>query len=141
MQWSAVGTNKAAVVGFNAKGEFFNNHPQSETKKVGDAVSCAGLGRRQKRDIPGTGFICPLPGVDIIRDIVTNCTENIDYDPQYLRYWAEQLDPCPCTSSMAREDIGRFVKQNEMCYVSGRRLSIPNVTNSLTQQCCYDEQG
>ena len=145
MQWSAVGANKktVAVVGFNAKGEYFSNHPQSKTLNVADAISCTGLGRRQKRSTPRPGIPCRNdPGEDIlvIANLITNCiteTNNIGYDPQEL---AGQLDPCPCTLNMAREDIGRFVEQpgKEMCYVSGRKLSIDGMTTSLTQQCCYD---
>lgn len=61
MQWSSVGENKAAVIGFSAKGEFFNNHPQSGTENVASAVSCSKLGRREKRFLDPSDDLCQFP--------------------------------------------------------------------------------
>ena len=148
MQWSSVGNNKAAVVGFNAMGEFFNNHPQSGTQNIASSISCTELGRRKRRFVNiNDNFICPMPAVNcheyegIFKEMCYCISRlsvdlNITFTPDEV---VDKLDPCPHTSEQAQNDKGRFVKQklnDSLCYVSGRTVVINDI--SFTQQCCYD---
>lgn len=155
MQWSAVGANRPAVVGYNARGDYYSNHPSSGFAAVGNSVSCTfRLGRRQARQAP------PPSVNNIMMDLGTNmsvaqqheeCVTAINNDvfltgdtPENL---LEYLEPCPYTLQQVRDDFGRFVLQNEsfpssICYVSAKFISMQRVERfSLTQQCCYYENS
>ena len=143
MQWSSVGENKAAVIGFSAKGEFFNNHPQSGTENVASAVSCSKLGRREKRFLDPSDDLCQFPtdGCDMLPEPFSQicyCQSRLESDITFnVDEVVNQLDPCPDTVDKARADTGRFVKQTgTACYVSGRTVVINGT--SFTQQCCYN---
>ena len=140
MQWSSVGENKAAVIGFNAEGEFFYNHPQSGTENIANAVSCTNLGRRQRRsEDPDTclmfGEACDMHP-DPVKQ-VCYCASRLDDDTAFdVDEVINRLDPCPPTLAQASIDTGRFVMQKDStCYVSGRTVVMNS--NSFTQQCCY----
>ena len=142
MQWSSVGENKVAIVGFSAKGEFFKNHPQSGTQNIANAVSCPK--RRHRRDIDPASYahlvstnLCDMPD-DLFR-LMCLCNSRLDDDIRFrVNEVVNQLYPCPPTLEQAKADTGRFVRQNDDCYVSGKRV-IMNGTY-FTQQCCYHEE-
>ena len=155
IQWSALGRNRAAVVGFNAEGDFFGNHPLSGFPAIGDAVSCTfELGKRRRRqddETPPANMLMELPADPELRVKVESCLTTFDFDTDVLllgtdaESLAAMLEPCPCARSQADNDHGRFVKQNgaPLCYVSSKPLNIRllAVGISLTQQCCYDTNG
>lgn len=152
IQWSALGRNRAAVVGYNAEANFFNNHPLSGLTGVGDAVSCTfDIGRRRKRQDMPNNMPMPLPADDRVRGAVRRCLQLEEQDrfsylgttetPETL---AEKLDPCPCSMQQAMEDEARFMKYDDdddkTCFVSTMPVEdlLPIIgTISLTQMCCY----
>ena len=148
MQWSSVGTNKAAVVGYNAKSNFFYNHPLSGRHGIEYAVSCTNPGRRRKRN-ENNDDTCGLTEINCEEAINMNvpiiaqmckCSNKLNNtDSNLITNVLQSLDHCPPTRQLAMQDVGRFVKQDDKCYVSGRRVVMNNI--SFTQQCCYDDAG
>lgn len=155
IQWSALGRNRAAVVGFNAEGNFFGNHPLSGFSSVGDAVSCTfELGkrrRRQEEEMPPANMLTELPADPELRVKVEDCLNTFDFDAGALLFGtdpedlAEQLEPCPCSKSQADLDHGRYTRQMGLpqCYVSTKPINVRLLATqiTLTQQCCYDNNG
>lgn len=157
MEWSSLGQSRAAVVGFNSEGNFFQNHPASGFASVADIVSC-GVNqgrRRRKRQEPEP--LPPIMQLDVdpdIRNSAAECNDrrNLDQillqDPNQL---AVSLSGCPCppTQGQAMIDAARFVEHSNspLCYVS----TVPNcnaeaqvqgaVTVTAAHQCCYDNNG
>ena len=154
IQWSALGTNRAAVVGYNSEANFFENHPLSGLSGIGDAVSCTfDIGKRRKRQgaMPNN-MPMPLPADANVQRLVGQCLSfearnQLAYlgtipqeTPETL---ADRLDPCPCTPDQAIQDHARFIKHNDQnndCYISSKprsvRLGALGII-SLTQMCCY----
>ena len=59
---------------------------------------------------------------------------------------AEMLNPCPCTKYQAESDIGNVRKQiglPHQCYISTNPVEYNSFLFrlTLTQQCCYGEEG
>lgn len=154
IQWSALGRNKAAVVGYNSEANFFENHPLSGLSNIGDTVSCTfDIGKRRKRqnNMPNN-MPMPLPADDNIRRLVNLCLQRENFDislyigteesPQSL---ADKLEQCPCSLQQATEDRARYIRLEDdtrNCYVSAQtipvRLQLGEI--SLTQMCCYVDQ-
>ena len=156
IQWSALGRNRAAVVGYNSEGNAFENHPLSGLTNIGDTVSCTfDIGRRRKRqnnDRPNN-MPMPLPADDGIRTLVRQClvlaqTESIVFTAsrQSPNSLAEMLDPCPCTPQQAEADRARYMKlpdDTKNCYISANPLRVLLAAQGqigLTQMCCYVNQ-
>ncbi len=58
---------------------------------------------------------------------------------------AQQLSPCPCLQLHTQED-DRFVLQSEtmdLCYLSSNpiTMNLPILQLTVTQQCCYHQNG
>ena len=158
IQWSALGRNRAAVVGFNAKGINFGNHPSSGFSAVGNAVSCTfDLGKRRKRqdgDMPVGNMGMPLPADETVAAQIANCRlavgadERLLFDPLVsISTLADMLGPCPCTRGQANLDRARYRQQADLpqCYHSVSSveftLFLSGVRTTLTQQCCYANNG
>lgn len=148
IQWSSLGTNRAAVVGYNGVTSFYN-HPLSGFSSIGESISCTGeIGRRQKRQSVGqpTNMAIPLPVDPTLRMLINNCRRAATQDGVHLigttpDELASMLEPCPCSLYQVNSDLGRFVRfsNNPPCYLSGPRIvNLPLGRISLTQQCCYD---
>ena len=147
MQWSSVGENNSAVVGFNAMGEFFYNHPQSGTQNIADAVSCVEHSQRSNciNDMESNTIIMMVTqfNCDNITDdekrLICNCESRLENDISFdVDIVVGQLYPCPPTLEQARADAGRFVLQNNtFCYVSRETVIVDGTC--FTQQCCYLE--
>lgn len=152
VQWSSLGRNRAAVVGFNSEGYFFENHPLSGFSGVGDAVSCTfSIGKRRKRqngDMPNN-LPMILPAEDEVMAAVEECLAAEARDefalfgfagtPQTL---ADMLDPCPCSVQQAIADHARFRQLDDPsnCYVSSTPVNVMLLVLgqiTLTQMCCY----
>ena len=140
MQWSTSG-NAAAVIGFNAGGNIYHNHPLSGTKLIREAVDCS------MNNI--TNMLLTLPSTPSAYNIVPRrCLMKYSEDKNILsgsdiNALAEMLEPCPCTFRQAILDMGRYIRQNghSLCYVSSKPLPVDTPTGrrlQLTQQCCFD---
>lgn len=151
IQWSSVGTNRSAVVGFNSEGNEFGNHPLSGFSDIGDAVSCtAQVGKRRKRQRETTNDKMKLPTNETLQNLIKRCVVADMLDKILLlgentTELAQQLEPCPFTRDQALVDYGRFVEQENLsqCFVSTNPVEVQVLltTISLTQQCCYDGMG
>ena len=149
VEWSALGRNQAAVVGFNTIDSFYN-HPLSGFPGIGDGVSCTRQLRRRKRQMEPFNMNLELPVDQNLRERVDSCL--VTYNRDILNTFGvdvntllEKLEsyPCPCHLSHAYNDNGRFQQQRGLtnCYVSTRYIEVPEALLSrltLTQQCCYD---
>ena len=158
MQWSGLNQNQGAVIGFDAEGNYFGNHPLSGSSSIGEAVSCTfdNNMRRKKRELQQTDPICNLTP-DPPPDFRTECQQMGQDDISLFRKLfganhreaprtlADMFGPCPCTKDHADNDLGRYIKQPSdtiigvECYVSGKPITVQ--TLNLTQQCCYTEDG
>ena len=155
MQWSAVGRNKAAVVGYNAQSDFFKNHPLSGFSGIEDAVSCAvQLGNRRRRQSvqPSDDTLSErMPTDEEVEEAVGTCLTMIELDTRVTLIGfepeniAEMLDSCPCTLSQIEADFGRYVQLSDspLCFVSAKPqiVRLITVSTTLTQLCCYDTQS
>ena len=155
IQWSSLGRNRPAVVGFNAMGAYFMNHPLSGFTEIGSAVSCiVDAGQKRKRQNDTSNMIIQLPVDNNVANTLSDCLTRYRADitlliisqlinpqgpgdPQSL---AAMLDPCPCTQNQARLDRGRYTLFNNNCYISARPTLVQLQAIgqiSLTQMCCY----
>ena len=160
IQWSSLGRNRAAVVGFNAEGDFFGNHPLSGFSDIGDAVSCtfdAGKKRRKRAGARCVSMPLPLPNDPVIRRLVQQCLDVYNSDRLLLnverrfrpnitnQVLATRLDPCPCFLTQVTADTARFMQlpDSPSCYVSSTSVteSLQLEPIQLTQMCCYDDNG
>ena len=149
IEWSALGRNQAAVVGFNAIDSFYN-HPLSGFSGIGDGVSCTRQLRRRKRQMEPFNMNLKVPVDENLRERVALCLDTYNRDRDLYTFGTdvdsllEMLEsyPCPCYRDHAREDVGRFQQQRELpnCYVSTRYVDVQLFLSrlTLTQQCCYD---
>ena len=148
IEWSSVGENNLAVVGFNANGPFdeeseipFKNYRLSGLRGVGGTIAC--------EYNPITNFIVRLPSTQRQRNQI-ECIKALDTDSDILQgektysELAEMLKPCPCTLSQVSQDGARFIRQANSalnCYVSTNPVEVlvakTNDKLTLTQQCCY----
>ena len=157
--------NQGAVIGFDAEGNYFGNHPLSGSSSIGDAVSCTfDIRKRRKRNVQAAGQACDLNppigmGFGDVLGAVRICLrlngEDVDRfnrlfegEPNVMTVpnrLAGLFGPCPCTEDHARNDLGRYIKQptgtvfGVECYVSGKPIVMR--TLNLTQQCCYSADG
>ncbi len=85
MQWSSLGRNKAAVVGYNSEGNFFQNHPASGYDIVADIISC-GIKQenRRKRQAPiMTNIPMNLPTDPVLRERARKCISSYNREVQF----------------------------------------------------------
>ncbi len=152
MQWSSLGRNRAAVVGYNSEGNFFQNHPSSGSATVADIISC-GINQENRR--MGELRVMPvnLPVDQIVREGAEQCISKYNMDANLLRIDPTELAklvrdyPCPLTLTQIVNDPARFTLQTQSprCYVS--TISVESKKPPLpfsiyaTQQCCYDIQN
>ena len=151
IQWSSVGQNGWAVVGFNAGTSsdnvesFFKNYRLSGLEGVGGNVSC------EVKTSNITNLIIRLPATEFPEQKnKLNCILALQEDRAILggetthAELAEMLDPCPCTRKQAVEENARFVPQtcpNTDCFISASpkifEILSTKTTLTVTQQCCY----
>ena len=155
LQWSGVGTNQAAVVGFNAEGTYYGNHPLSGFSSIGESVSCPTTsdGRRRKRQQDEqddmTNMFMDLPVNMALNQMRMSCAQWKNDDERFVTLdeipiLAAMLRPCPCTQKQARKDTNFIVfPEAQGCYLSiGPKIinrTSSDIQLELTQQCCYDD--
>ena len=154
MQWSGLGQSRAAVVGYNAEGNFFENHPSSGFATVADTISC-GVNqerRRKRQDDPLQRIPMQLPTDPILRMRAQACIRRYLQEINLFQINPNELAdvvndyPCPPKLDQAITDAARYVlhTKSPLCYVSSvSRMSdiAEAITVSATQQCCYDDNG
>lgn len=153
MQWSNLGHSQAAVVGYNAEGNFFQNHPSSGFATIAEIVSCGANQERRKRQGNGqTRMPLLLPRDPEKRRRARRCNLFFDREVSFFMITSDVLAtlvadyPCPRKLNQAVADAARFVLHtaSPLCYVSSvfRARTFRTVhTATATQQCCYDNTG
>ena len=157
MQWSTLGQSRAAVVGYNAEGNFFENHPSSGFATVGQTISCGFNQERRKRqdEDPLSRIPMQLPTDDDLKIKAEACVARFRMEVNLFKINPTRLAtaladyPCPSKLDQAITDAARFVLHTTapLCYVSsvsrvGNDISESrSITVSATQQCCYDNNG
>ena len=156
IQWSGLNQNQGAVIGFDAEGNYFGNHPLSGSSSIGEAVSCTfDINKRRKRNAQQTGQVCDLTSnqLAVTGNFAMECRRIGRQDislflklfgqdhERDLGTFVNMFDPCPSTMTQINNDLGRYIKQASdtitgvECYVSGK--PIVRLSLNLTQQCCY----
>lgn len=154
VRWSSVGRNSEAVVGFNAEGNEFVNHPLSGFSDIGDSISCTSqMGKRRKRQTGGSmpnNIRHRFPSGGNLQNQIKQCLDAEQFDKVLLTGTdpsdlAEMLEPCPCSRDQVLADYGRFRQQDGLpqCYLSTNPLEVQVLLGriTVTQQCCYDGSG
>ena len=144
MQWT--GYWQHGVVGYNAEGEFYDNHPASGFEVVNNSVACA-------NDMYGSPWSNVLYKISLAPDYQLKakrkCLMMIRKDEERLQSIGndvqERLEPCPCSIWQAEGDFGRFQKEgfNGTCYVQRfpLRVNSPEGAAFFSQECCYSAKG
>ena len=155
MQWSSLGQSRAAVVGYNAEGNFFQNHPSSGFSTIADAISCGVPQRRRRKrqnNEPDPRIPMELPTDPGLRMRAQQCIRRFLREINLFRINPAALAsavadyPCPPKLDQAITDAARYVlhSTSPLCYVSSvsRTSDLSQaITVSATQQCCYDENA
>ena len=144
MQWT--GYWKHGVVGYNAKGDYYENHPAAGYDVVGVSVACA-------NDLYGTPwnnliFKTSLPP-DFKLTAKKECQAMYKSDQQRIQtsisIIGEILEPCPCTLWQVWRDWARFRWDwnNYLCFAQRFpvQVALAEGTAYFTQQCCYASWG
>ncbi len=158
VEWSAVGSGRAAVQGYNEAGNHFFNHRLSGYLAIGDAVSCISKqGKKRKRAIDDSDPIC-IPVRPELNLLIRTCKQleifNVDIlfigldrsVSDSLNEIAKLLPSCPRTRMQADLSSAVFRPQPDLnksqCYVSIVPVPVRNLIQAkevnVTQQCCYN---
>ena len=144
MQWS--GNWQHAVVGYNARGDTFSNHPASGFEVVKTAVACP---NKLLYKVPWNNIVYKIsPPPDFKRQQQKKCNvymrnlERIENEEVIMRV-IEQLEPCPCIDWQAQRDWNRFRSElsNGFCFVQRFAIEVSELEGKFTQQCCYAPRG
>ena len=149
MGWS--GLWQHAVVGYNARGNSYTNHPASGFDVISTAVACP---NNLFYQVPWSNIvykISPPPGQ---REIYLQTCRSWAkrFDPGLLKIndddveeISKQLEPCPCTAWQAWRDWGRFRRDftEGLCFIQRSTFSqqMEDLELKFTQKCCYAAWG
>ena len=156
MQWSGLEEGKAAVIGLVFEATFYQNHAASGFAAVADIVSCGvSQERRRKRQTrrmtrnrimkAGTGLQTENR-VDTCIDRFNRDVTTMIIKPTDLANLVSDV-PCPPNLQQAVLDVARYslYTKSPFCYVSALPKKSEDVSNagavSVTQQCCYEDNG
>ena len=143
MGWS--GLWQHAVVGYNARGNSYTNHPASGFDVIRTAVACP---NNLLHQVPWNNIVYKIsPHPDLKAILKQQCTKlfRLDYykeiPSQSPKDISEKLEPCPCTVWQARRDWGRFRPEfsQGLCYI--QRFTLRVRSGRFTQKCCYAPLG
>ena len=143
MQWS--GYWRHAVVGYNAHGDFFDNHPLSGLDQIDTAVACP---NNISFQVPWNNLVYKIsPPPDYKNAQIVKFLDLYQKDvnilsPEEVIDISEKLEPCPCSGLQAWRDWGRFRFDwfhsdwyRRICFL--QRFPIVRSDGSFTQRCCY----
>ena len=138
MGWSGYWDDWRAIIGYNANGEYYKNHPASGYDNLAEAVSCQNKICNVLQSSLVYNLSLPSSDVDKIRSDCINLYDEdvaLHGDNASIASIAAQLEPCPCTFWQAWFDFGRFRWQfsEYLCFI---QRSPANFTTAV-QQCCY----
>ena len=143
LEWS--GNWQHAVVGINARGDTFSNHPASGFKVVKTAVACP---NNLLYKVPWSNIVYKIsPPPNFEKEQRMKCQKLYKEDLKTIgsegdiKQVLKQLEPCPCSAWQARRDWGRFRSElsNGFCFV--QRIAVELWGFKFTQQCCYAPTG
>ena len=149
LEWT--GYWRHGVVGYNANGEHYDNHPASGFEVVGTSIACSNY-------FNGTPWSNVIFKTSIPPDFVLmakkECQIRFQRDQKRIQSSIGQieqlLEPCPCTFFQAWTDWARFRWDwvnldwiNFICFVQRFPVSreVEEGTAYFTQQCCYSPWG
>ena len=138
MQWSGYWLH--AVVGYNANGDHFRNHPASGYSEIANAVACQNTYCNVSTSSLQYKLSLPPSFSDQKK---TRCLDIYNEDIQIVGEQQSVLDisshlePCPCTWWQAWRDRGRFAWQwsDYLCFIQ----RFPSNQSTSIQQCCYSD--
>ena len=148
MGWS--GLWQHAVVGYNARGNSYTNHPASGFDVISTAVACP---NNLLYQVPWSNIAYKIsPPPDQKRTLIEQCNNLLSKDYRVVRLRdnniydiSEMLEPCPCTAWQAWRDWGRFRREfsQGLCFVQRSTLVQParGSEKQFTQKCCYAPWG
>ena len=135
--WSGYWDGWRAVVGYNANGDYYKNHPASGYDTLPEAVSCQNKACGTDTSNLFYNLSLPLSAVDKIRSDCINLYDEdvaLHGDNVSIANIVAQLEPCPCSIWQVWRDWGRFRWQFSESYCFIQRFP----TNlDAVQQCCY----
>ena len=129
------GYYKYATIGFNARGEYYQNHPFSGLS-VANNVACDG-GSQWNTLVYRLHL-----HVDFVQQKRAQCLqmykkdENL-LDGSYISFLASQAEPCPCSFRQAWRDWRFQIDWRNDPYCFYQRFPILGLTAAAAQYCCY----
>ena len=148
MGWS--GLWQHAVVGYNARGSSYTNHPASGFDVISTAVACP---NNLLYQVPWSNIVYKISNPpDQKRTLIEHCNSLLSKDYRVVRLRdnniydiSEMLEPCPCTAWQAWRDWGRFRREfsQGLCFVQRSTFVQParGSEKQFTQKCCYAPWG
>ena len=140
MQWSGLSW-RFAVVGYNAHGDVFDNHPVSGLEPIGTAVACP---NNVHFRVPWNNLVYHIsPPPDHKRTQIMMCLNLYHKDVMKwgtendMQEISQKLEPCPCFVQQAWIDWGRFRYDwsSGICFL--QLFPLPENNGVFTQKCCY----
>ena len=158
IEWSTIG-REPAVVGYNAGGDFYENHRSSGFDTIGFDVSCVIQLGQTKRQTKETNTMATEVGqnqqqVKKMTECQRDLMEDTSIFPDNEIEKFASMEACPCSLSHAQFDP-RFqvdpvkINQNDVgnCYIQ-TLLTTGTATPPFGiyeyeygEQCCYNEAG
>ncbi len=152
VEWSTIGS-EPAVVGYNAAGDYFNNHRSSGYDTVNYDVACVlEVGNTTKRAALMNTVHTPVAANPAIVQALQACSEYEIRDQQLFDNTQFQnilnnAGPCPCTASQAQKD-GAFTRDTDAtnptptCYHGPEKTGQSQLGDvQYNRVCCYTTSG
>ena len=144
MGWS--GYTQHAVVGYNARGDSFTNHPVSGFEVINTAVACP---NNLFYQVAWSNIVYKISQPpDFKRNQLFECFRLIGEDNKHgsnniIEAISGQLEPCPCSAWQAMRDWGRFRSEQSqgLCFIQRFPLVLDSSKTKFTQECCYRPWG
>ncbi len=148
LEWSTIGS-ESAVVGYNAGGDYFDNHRSSGYYTVGNDVACVieAETASSRNQALTTTQTTTLGANQALVTSAQDCQKELDQDVQLIgdKYKQFSIDagPCPCTSSQATKDAAYIKDTTSNCWAQKLQDGGTSALGKLqyTRQCCYDGSG
>ena len=151
IEWSTIG-RQPAVVGYNAGGDFYENHRSSGFDTIGFDVSCViQLGQTKRQTEETNTMEMEIQTNEQLLATIMECEEMLVFDKTIFRHDVEiqqfaDTIACPPSLSQVQNDLQFRVDETAMgdCYI--QTLMINGTTPfefpyEYGEQCCYDQAG